>query len=70
VVLHNRLRLAFAHFRRKRIRDVVDALRDQEAFPSALAQVMDTDISLRREQLRCRRIRDDDWFFDRFELRW
>ena len=69
-LLHNRLRLAFVHFNRKRIRAVVEALQEYDEFAAALSLVIDSDISSPRCRLRGRRIRSDDWYFDRFDLCW
>ena len=69
-VLHNRLRLAFVHFNRKRIRRVIEALQDHEGFASAISSVIETDICTRRTQLKALRVRSDDWYFDTFDLCW
>jgi len=69
-VLHNILRLAFVHFGERRIAQVVDAFRTQDAFPVALAEVLRGDVSERRRELASRRLYDDDWFFRRFGPDW
>ncbi|HYO81755.1 MAG TPA: glycosyltransferase [Bryobacteraceae bacterium] len=69
-LLHNRLRLAFAHLSAKRVRRVVETFREHEHFPAALALTVDSDVFARRSALREQRLHDDDWFFDRFDLRW
>jgi GT2 family glycosyltransferase len=68
--LHNRLRLAFVHFNPRRLGTVVASLRNYPAFGEALALVADSDITARRREISARRIRDDDWFCDRFGLHW
>ena len=68
--LHNRLRLAFVHFKAQRLGKVVASLHKDPAFGEALALLADSDITARRRELSAQRTRDDDWFFDRFNLRW
>ena len=68
--LHNRLRLAFAHFNDERLRRVVASLRGYPGFPEALRLIAAGDIAERRRQLLAVRKRDDDWFFERFHLKW
>lgn len=65
-MLHNRLRLAMIHFSPARIERVVRAVRSEDAFPKALAWTTGTDIAERRTHWASRRVRDDQWFFDRF----
>jgi glycosyltransferase involved in cell wall biosynthesis len=69
-VLHNRLRMAFVHFDTGRITRVVEALRDHEDFAAAVALTAASDASARRAALAARRLRSDDWFFERFGLGW
>jgi glycosyltransferase involved in cell wall biosynthesis len=69
-VIHNRLRLALVHFNRTRISRAVEALRDHEAFASALSLTVDRDIFSRRAELAAARVRDDEWFFSRFGPDW
>jgi GT2 family glycosyltransferase len=68
--LFNRLRLAFVHFNEERLGKVVAALRAYPGFGAALALLADSDIAQRRRELRARRIRDDDWYCDRFNITW
>ncbi len=68
--LHNGLRLAFAHLKPQRLAKVVLAMRRHPEFGEALALTVQRDISVRRADLFCRRVRDDDWFFERFGLPW
>ena len=68
--LHNRLRLAFVHFKPYRLSTVVNALRRYPAFGEALALMVDGDITSRRREVSVQRVRDDDWFCDRFRLNW
>jgi GT2 family glycosyltransferase len=68
--IHNRLRLAFAHFSPPRLAKVVRALQDHEAFGEAMALLVEGDISLRRKEMLARRTRTDDWYFERFGHEW
>jgi len=68
--LHNRLRLAFVHFKPRRVGAVVASLRNRPSFGEALALVVEGDVATRRRELSARRTRDDDWFCDRFNLNW
>ncbi len=68
--LHNRLRLAFAHLNPRRLGKVISALHDQPAFGEAMALLVEGGISGRRSELLSRRKRTDDWFFERFGIKW
>jgi len=68
--LHNRLRLAFAHLSPNRLGKVVSALRHYEAFGEALALLVEGNISAHRPDMLKRRVRSDDWFFERFGMKW
>ena len=68
--LHNRLRLAFAHFTDERLARVVAGLKKYPDFGAALRLVAESDIAARRKQLLLARQRDDDWYFERFRLHW
>jgi len=68
--LHNRLRLAFAHFSPPRLGKVVNALREHEALGDALALLVERNISTHRPQMLARRVRSDDWYFERFGMKW
>jgi len=68
--LHNRLRLAFAHLSPNRLGKVVSALRHYEAFGEALVLLVDGNISAHRPDMMKRRVRSDDWFFERFGMKW
>ena len=65
-VLHNRLRTAFVHFSRERLARVVEALRSYQAFPAAMAMLLDADVFARRADVVRLRHFDDDWFFQQF----
>jgi GT2 family glycosyltransferase len=69
-VLHNRLRMAFLHLSDSRRERVVKTLETYPAFQAAIALVSQGDVEVRRADLMSRRKRDDDWYFQRFRLRW
>ena len=68
--LHNRLRLAFAHLSAPRLAKTVRALHKHQAFGDAMVLLVEGDISLRRRELLARRVRSDDWYFERFGMKW
>jgi GT2 family glycosyltransferase len=68
--IHNGLRLAFAHLKPERMAEVVLAMRRHPEFGAALAMLVERDISARRREMMARRVRNDDWYFERFGLRW
>jgi glycosyltransferase involved in cell wall biosynthesis len=68
--LHNRLRLAFVHFKPDRLATVISSLRQYPGFGEAMALVVDGNIGERRREIISARTRDDDWYFDRFRLHW
>jgi glycosyltransferase involved in cell wall biosynthesis len=67
-LIHNRLRMAFVHFDAGRVERVLHALRAYEAFPSAMAMMLDTDVFARRAMLSASRRFDDSWYFEKFAL--
>ena len=62
VVLHNRLRTAFAHFSAPRIDRIISSLRGLPKFEIAHAAVMQSDIWRLRKWHDRHAVRDDDWF--------
>jgi GT2 family glycosyltransferase len=68
--LHNRLRLAFIHLAPLRLRKVVAALMPRLYLGVALHLIAQGDSAQRRRELLARRVRNDDWFFERFDLKW
>ena len=68
--IHNCLRYAFAHLKPERLAAVVLAMRKHPEFGAALTLVVERDVAVRRREMLARRIRDDDWYFERFGLRW
>ena len=68
--LHNRLRIAYAHFNDERLLEVVSSLSDIAGFAGALRLIASGDITRRRQELLAVRRRSDNWFFERFGLEW
>jgi len=68
--LFNRLRLAFAHFNPERLGRVVAGLRSYPGFGEALTLLAASDIAERRRALDARRVRDDNWYCNRFKMSW
>lgn len=68
--LNNRLRLAFAHLNPQRLGKVVAAQRRRPGFGEALLLVMEGGIAARRREMMARHVRDDDWYFERFGMKW
>ena len=68
--LHNRLRTAFAHFNPVRVGRVVGALRNFPLFGQALLMLAQSNIMAHRREMLARQVHDDNWFFERFGLKW
>ena len=68
--LHNRLRLAFVHFSDERLGRVVGSLRRYPGFGEALRIIAQSDVAVRRNEISIARERSDDWYFERFRLKW
>lgn len=68
--LFNRLRLAFVHFNPARLGKVVASLRHYPCFGEALAMLAASDIAERRRQIDSCRVRDDNWYCNRFNMSW
>ena len=69
-VLHNRMRLALLHLSARRVGEVSRALAGYDEFGAALLKVTE---SLGRNGGRdslAKKIRTDDWYFDKFGLHW
>jgi GT2 family glycosyltransferase len=67
-LVHNRLRMAFVHFAASRVERVLNALRGYNAFPAAMAMMLDTDVFARRALVAGNRRFDDAWYFQKFAL--
>jgi len=68
--LYNRLRLAFVHFNPQRLGRVVTRLRNYPGFGEALSLLAASDIAERRRAVDARRVRDDNWYCERFNMSW
>ncbi len=66
-VLHNRLRLASAHFGTGRLHRVVERLKQYNEFGAASARLLAGDLGAHVSKMREARRFDDDWFFGKFE---
>jgi glycosyltransferase involved in cell wall biosynthesis len=67
LLTHNLLRVALLHFNQSRTARVASALRNHVRFGPALAQAVESDVWQRRAEFASRRVRDDDWLFDKFK---
>lgn len=66
-VLHNRLRLASAHFGADRLHRVVKRLKQYHEFGAASARLFANDLGAHVSKMRETRRFDDEWFFRKFE---
>jgi len=49
---------------------VVGSLRNYPGFGEALSLLASSDIAQRRRELQARRVHDDDWYCNRFNINW
>jgi GT2 family glycosyltransferase len=68
--LHNRLRLALAHFSAPRMASVLGALQHHQAFGAAMELAVENGITERRREMQDRRVRTDNQYFARFGIKW
>ena len=66
LLTHNQLRVALLHFNRARMGRVLSALRNHARFGAALAMAFESEVWRKRADLAARRVRDDDWLFEKF----
>lgn len=66
LMLHNQVRVALLHFKQERLSRVLTALRNHPRFGSALALATESDVWEKRAEFAARRLRDDDWLFEKF----
>jgi len=66
LLVHNLLRVALLHFNAARMGRVLSALRNHARFGAALAMAFESDVWQKRADLAARRVRDDDWLFEKF----
>jgi hypothetical protein len=64
----NRLRVAFVDFNPERPGKVVAGLHSYPEFGKALALLAESDIAQRRRELYARRVRNDNWYYERFKI--
>ncbi len=67
-VVQNYLRIGAVHFSAAALARLVESYRESPFLPDAIAGVLDGDASVRRSDMRARRVRDDTWFFERFGI--
>jgi len=67
LLTHNLLRVALLHFSQRRLSRVISALRNHVRFGAALAQAVESDVWQKRVEFAARRVRDDDWLFEKFK---
>jgi GT2 family glycosyltransferase len=65
-VVHNQLRMAYLHFNDERFERVRSALSESEGFERGWQLLQQSTARERRNELRSRRTRDDDWYFQSF----
>ena len=68
-VLHNRLRIGVLHLSPGGLRRLLRDARFDPNFPAAFQMLMTSDVWRRRDAIRARRSRSDEWFFERFGIR-
>lgn len=66
-VTHNLLRVALLHLGEKRLARVLRALKSDPHFEATLAAVADSRLWQQRAHFADRRVRDDDWYFEKFK---
>jgi GT2 family glycosyltransferase len=67
LLTHNLLRVALLHFSPQRLARVASALRNHVRFGAALALAVESDVWQKRADFAARRVRDDDWLFEKFK---
>ncbi len=67
LLTHNLLRVALLHFGQQRVSRVASALRNHPRFGAALALAVESDVWQKRADFAARRVRDDDWLFEKFK---
>lgn len=68
-ILYNFLRMIHMHFSPPRIRGVLKAIAHNPHIQRALDRLYESDIFSLRQSLLAKRVRSDDWFFERFDRR-
>jgi GT2 family glycosyltransferase len=67
-VHHNLLRMAFSHFSQPRLAKAVNLARSNPNLGRIITEVLFSDIWQQREHYLANRVRDDQWFMDRFNI--
>jgi GT2 family glycosyltransferase len=68
-LVHNRVRMAYVHFCQSRVERVLNALRVYNAFPAAMAMMLESsDVFDRRARIAGVRRFDDAWYCEKFAL--
>jgi len=65
-ITHNLLRVALLHLNQARLTRVLAALKSDAKFEHALAHAVESDVWQQRAAFAARRVRDDDWLFEKF----
>ncbi|MCB0189425.1 MAG: glycosyltransferase family 2 protein, partial [Caldilineaceae bacterium] len=65
-IAHNLLRVALLHLNGERLTRVLAALKGTHNFEDALAHAVSSDVWQKRLEFATRRVRDDDWLFEKF----
>lgn len=65
---YNKLRMAFSHFNENRIYKLMKPLQDYSNFKTILNKITASDTYDQRIDYFKRRLHDDDWFFNRFNI--
>ncbi len=65
-ITHNLLRVALLHLNETRLTRVLAALKGDAKFEHALAHAVESDVWQQRAEFAARRVRDDDWLFEKF----
>jgi GT2 family glycosyltransferase len=68
--LHNLLRMAMMHLKPERVGRVFAAHQHDRDLGPAVALLAAGDVAARRRELLQRRVKNDDWCFERFGLEW
>lgn len=66
MIIRNILRLAYSHFKKERIKKVIDSWKKHSDFFRAYISNLFSDVLIRRFTLFRKRKFNDDWFFDKF----
>jgi GT2 family glycosyltransferase len=66
-ITHNLLRVALLHLNDERLARVLGALKADPHFETAMAGTADSSLWQQRAYFATRRVRDDDWYFDKFK---